>query len=109
MVLIAIYFLRKIIEPIKNKKFKEVRTKLLLEFDHDKVSTIRWAIRARDNTICLPINNGTTRILQSYGILTPASGTNIVDQNLEINYFLQPWVIDLIKNNKDLYNMYIGI
>lgn len=107
IVLIVGYLIEKITSPIKNKKLKEARTKLLLEFDHDKVSKIRWAIRAKDNTICLPINNGTTQILQHYSILTPASGTNIVDENLEINYFLQPWVIDLIKNNKDLSNMYI--
>lgn len=56
-----------------------------------------------DYTVELPINNGMVRKLESMYVILPADSTHMVNgYDMRIPYFLQPWVITMIKNNPDI-------
>ena len=111
VVLIIMWSARKIIEKIKYKKLKEKRTKYLLELDNEKTQLINQFVKEKEHTLSLATNSGITVELSSYGLISPAGSTKLVtfgdiftgDENtMYINYFLQPWVISLIKENEEL-------
>ena len=110
-VLLIIWSFKQIKEKIINKKIKENRIKYLLELDTAKTGLIKRFIKEKDHTLNLPTNSGNTIELSSYGLISPAGNTQLVtfgdvfngDANtMYINYFLQPWVIKLIKDEKVL-------
>lgn len=111
VVLVIMWSARKIIEKIKYKKLKEKRTKYLLELNDEKTHLINQFIKEKEHTLSLATNSGITVELSSYGLISPACNTQLVtfgdiftgDENtMYINYFLQPWVINLIKENDEL-------
>ena len=111
VVLIIMWGSKKIIGKIKDKKLKEKRIKYLLELDSTKTSLINQLIKEEDHTLSLATNSGNTIELSSYGVISVAGNTQLVtwgdiftgDENtMYINYFLQPWVIKLIKEDERL-------
>lgn len=111
LVLIIMWSSKKVIKKIQYKKLKEKREKYLLELDSTKTNLINKFIREAEHTLSLATNSGNTIELTSYGIISPAGNTQLVsfgdiftdDENtMYINYFLQPWVIKLIKENEEL-------
>ena len=117
VVLIIMWSARKIIEKIKSKKLKEKRIKYLLELDNEKTQLINQFVKEKEHTLSLATNSGITVELSSYGLISPAGSTQLVtfgdiftgDENtMYINYFLQPWVISLIKENEQLKKKFNG-
>ena len=100
---------------MKYKKLKEKRIKYLQELDSTKTQLINRFIKEKENTLSLATNSGITIELSSYGLISPAGNTQLVtlgdmftgDENtMYINYFLQPWVIKLIKDDEGLKNKF---
>lgn len=115
IVLIIMWGSKKIIEKMKYKKLKEKRIKYLLELDATKTHLISQFIKEREHTLSLATNSGNTIELSSYGVISPTENTQLVtfrdiftgDENtMYINYFLQPWVIKLIKDDEKLNNKF---
>ncbi len=111
IVLFIIWCFKQVNEKIKSKKIKEKRIKYLLELDLTKTELIKQFIKEKDHTLNLPTNSGNIIELSSYGIISTAGNIQAVtfgdiftgDENtMYINYFLQPWVIKLINEEKDL-------
>lgn len=115
IVLIIMWGSKKIIEKMKYKKLKEKRIKYLLELDATKTQLINQFIKEKEHTLSLATNSGITIELSSYGVISPAGNTQLVtfgdiftgDENtMYINYFLQPWVNKLIKDDEGLKNKF---
>lgn len=111
IVLLIIWCIKQINRRIKDKKLKEKRIQYLQDLDLTKSELIKKFIKAKDHTLNLPTNSGNTIELSSYGLISPAGKTQLVtfgdiftgDENtIYINYFLQPWVIKMIKEEKNL-------
>lgn len=95
----------------KLKKLKKRITKYLLENKNEVIiQIIKELLKEKDHTGPLPYNNGATAELTSRGIISLTSANNPVEfgDNNEMftNYFLQPFIIEIIENNEELRKKY---
>ena len=91
------------------KKLKEAQTKFLMKADDEKVDLINALIHQPTHTMMLPVNDGLVIELQHYNVISPAGKTHMVTMpNPQINFFLQPWVLERIKENKELQTKFYG-
>lgn len=91
------------------KKLKEAQTKFLMKADDEKVDLINALIHQPTHTMMLPVNDGLVIELQHYNVISPAGQTHMVTMpNPQINFFLQPWVLERIKENKELQTKFYG-
>lgn len=91
----------------ESKKLVEVQTKYLKGMNPEQIAVIREFLNEPTHTLLLPYNNGLVIELQHFCIITPAGQTHLVDiSNPQIQYFLQPWVIQRIKNNEELRQIF---
>ncbi len=108
--LISIIY-KKIKEIINNKLLKKSRIKYLLNAEPSKVRLIKEFIKQDTHTMKINSNDGLTVELSYYGLISTAGNTQAVDfgysNEMYLMYFLQPWVINLIKENEDLRKKYI--
>lgn len=116
-VLVVMWFAKKIIEKYKTKRIIKRRIKYLLELDENKTKLIKKFINQKDHTLNLPTNNGVTVELNSMQVISFAGNMQPVtfgdifdgDENtMYINYFLQPWVINLTEKEEALREKYYG-
>ena len=86
-----------------SKKLVEAQTKYLKRMTPEQVIVIREFINEPTHTLPLPYNNGLVIELQHLQIITPAGQTHLVDMlDPQIQFFLQPWVIQRINNDDEL-------
>lgn len=116
-VLIIIWSAKKIIEKYKSKRIIKMRIKYLKGLDENKTALIKEFIKQKDHTLNLPTNNGVTVELNSMQVISFAGNMQPVtfgdifdgDENtMYVNYFLQPWVINLIEKEEVLKEKYFG-
>ena len=89
------------------KKLKEEQRNVLLKFDGAKIELINKFIQQSTHTLMLPMQDGLVIELQHYGVISPAGQTHMVSMlNPAIKFFLQPWVLERIKENKKLQMKY---
>ena len=89
------------------KKLKEAQTKFLMKLDGEKVDLINTFIQQTTHTLMLPMNDGLVIELQHYSVISPAGQTHMVSMpNPQITFFLQPWVLERIKENEELQKKY---
>lgn len=112
-VLIFIWLYKKIIEEYRAKKLIKSRIKYLKELDENKTKLIKKFIEKEDHTLNLAFNNGITIELSNYNLISLAGNTqpvtfgyDIFENNMCLNYFLQPWVMNLIKKEEILINKF---
>lgn len=92
----------------ESKKLVEAQTKYLKSMNPEQIAVIREFLNEPTHTLLLPYNNGLVIELQHFYIITPAGQTHLVDMsNPQIQYFLQPWVIQRIKNNEELRQKFL--
>lgn len=100
----------KLFKMVKNKytdnKIKKNKIKYLLDLDEHKANIIKMFLEDDNHTVALSANSGSTIELVNYGVITLAGNTQYTDFNMNLKYFLQPWVIKLIVDNKDLKEKY---
>ena len=90
-----------------SKKLVEAQTKYLKRMTPEQVIVIREFINEPTHTLPLPYNNGLVIELQHLQIITPAGQTHLVDMlDPQIQFFLQPWVIQRINNDDELMLIY---
>ncbi len=79
--------------------------------DENKTNLIKEFIKDSTHTLTLPMNDGLVIELSHFGIITMAGATQLVDMGFDnsvnLKYFLQPWVISIIKNNEELKEKYL--
>ncbi|WP_320927880.1 superinfection exclusion B family protein [Hungatella sp.] len=86
-----------------SKKLVEAQIKYLKQMNPEQVAVIREFIQEPTHTLPLPCNNGLVIELQHFQIVTPAGQTHLVNMlDPQINYFLQPWVIQRISCDDEL-------
>lgn len=86
-----------------SKKLVEAQTKYLKQMKPEQVAVIREFINEPTHTLPLPCNNGLVIELQHLQIVTPAGQTHLVNMlDPQINYFLQPWVMQRINSDDEL-------
>lgn len=86
-----------------SKKLVEAQTKYLKQMKPEQVAVIREFINEPTHTLPLPYNNGLVIELQHLQIVTPAGQTHLVNMlDPQINYFLQPWVMQRISGDDEL-------
>lgn len=111
IVLLFTQTIKYINSKISNHKIKKGKIKYLMNADENKTSLIKEFINDSTHTLTLPMNDGLVIELSHFGIITMAGGTQLVDMGFDnsvnIKYFLQPWVINLIKNNEELKEKYL--
>lgn len=111
IVLLFTYTIKYISNKISNRKIKKGKIKYLMNADKNKTNLIKEFINDSTHTLTLPMNDGLVIELSHFGIITMAGGTQLVDMGFDnsvnLKYFLQPWVINLIKNNDELKEKYL--
>lgn len=86
-----------------SKKLVEAQTKYLKQMKPEQVALISEFIKEPTHTLLLPYNNGLVIELQHLQIVTPAGQTHLVNMlDPQINYFLQPWVMQRINSDDEL-------
>lgn len=91
------------------KKLKEAQTKFLKKVDGAKVDLINAFIQQPTHTMMLPMHDGLVIELQHYNVISPAGQTHMVSMpNPQITFFLQPWVLERIKENEELQTKFYG-
>ena len=91
------------------KKLKEAQTKFLMKVDSEKVDLIYAFIQQPTHTMMLPMNDGLVIELQHYNVISPAGHTHLVSMlDPQITFFLQPWVLERIKENEELQTKFYG-
>lgn len=106
-----------ILAKIKNKydksRLKKGKIKYLLNLDNVKVQTIKSFIKETTHTLKINQNDGLTQELLYYGIISLAGKTQPVDfgynNEIYLSYFLQPWVIKLISEDRELKKKYLWL
>lgn len=92
-----------VVQKYDLKTCKKEQERLLLNLSKEKVEVVQKLLNQRTHTLMLPMNNGLIVELQYYDIISPAGQTHITSAvNPQINFFLQPWVIERIKENEEL-------
>lgn len=90
-------------ERYNTKRLKEAQTNFLMNVDGEKADLIYAFIQQPTHTMMLPVHNGLIIELQYYNVILPAGQTQMVYMpDPEIRFFLQPWVLERIKENKKL-------
>lgn len=106
-VLVLKLFCRSVSRRHNSKKLKENQEKYLLTISSEKVELINAFLQQPTHTLKLPVQDGLVIELQYYNVITPAGATHLVSMpDPQINFFLQPWVVERIKENKDLQRRY---
>ena len=91
------------------KKLKKAQTKFLMKVDGEKVDLINAFIQQPTHTMMLPMHDGLVIELQHYNVISPAGQTHMVSMpNPQITFFLQPWVLERIKENEELQTKFYG-
>lgn len=90
-------------QKYNTKKLIESQEAFLLKIDGRKVDLINAFLQQPTYTLELPMHDGLVIELQHYNVITPCGSTHIVSMiDPQIAYFLQPWVIERIKENEKL-------
>lgn len=105
--LVTVSFIGKVwglvVEQINFRRVKRKQVKCLLGLDCLETNLIIKFLQIPTHTLPLPIDDGVTAALNGYGIISLTSSIQTLSyEGYEVNYFLQPWVRDLIKENKKL-------
>ena len=105
--LLTISFVRKnwelVVEQINFRRVKREQIKYLSELDSLKTNLIIKFLQMPTHTLLLPFDDGVTAELNGYGIISLTSSIQTLShEGYEVNYFLQPWVRKLIKEEKQL-------
>ena len=94
---------RGISEKYNLKKLKEAQKKFLMKVDCEKVELINAFIQQPTHTLMMPMHDGLVIELQHYNVISPAGQTHMVSMpNPQITFFLQPWVLERIRENEEL-------
>lgn len=107
LVLIVTNIYKKIKEKYDNKKYKEARIKYLKQLDKSKTDIIQRFIDCKDHTMALPANNGSIIELENFGLITLAGNTQLVYDDFQLLYFLQPWVMRIISEDEELKQKFL--
>ena len=105
--ILAVLVMKSLYGIIKKKYdvfiLKRTQTKFLIKLSEDKVQLINVFLQRKNHTVMLPMQDGLVIELRHYDVITPAGQTHAVSMlDPQINYFLQPWVIERIKESKEL-------
>lgn len=105
--LVTVSFIGKVwglvVEQINFRRVKREQIKYLSGLDSLKTNLIIKFLQMPTHTLPLPFDDGVTAELNGYGIISLTSSMQTLShEGYEVNYFLQPWVRDLIKENKKL-------
>lgn len=85
------------------KKLIKVQTKFLKTIDGDKVLLIKEFLRMQSDNKMLPMQSRVVIELQQHNVISPAGQTHLVNMvDPKINYYLQPWVEQRIKEDEEL-------
>ena len=111
VIIILIFVFDELIKKIRIKKLKQkMETYLLKNNNKAIIGIIRGLLKEEDHTGVLQYNNGATAELVSRGIISLTSSNNPVDigynNEMYTNYFLQPFIIEIIENNEELRKKY---
>lgn len=102
-VLLVVIVARRIKKKCDSKRLKKGQIAYLKRIDDNKVDLIRYLLNESTHTAMLPMHDGAVLELQHFHVISPAGSTHAVNMiDPRINYFLQPWVIELINNNPEL-------
>lgn len=111
VIMVTTYIYKKLKNKISDKKLRKYRIKYLLEANENKMNLIKEFINDSTHTLTLPMNDGLVIELSHFYIITMAGGTQLVnmgfDNSVNLRYFLQPWVINLINSNAELKEKYL--
>lgn len=111
--ILTVLLIKQIYGGISNKsnlkKLKEKRIEFLMKLGGEKVELINAFIQQPTHTLLLPMHDGLVIELQHYNVISPAGQTHVVSMpNPQITFFLQPWVLEYIKENEELQTKYYG-
>lgn len=109
--ILAILLINKLYKGIKDKidlkKLIEAQTKFLKSIDGDRVLLIKEFLQIQSGTMMLPMHSRVVIELQHYNVISPAGQTHLVNMaEPRINFFLQPWVEQRIKEDDELRNKF---
>lgn len=112
IVLILIYIFDCFIKKHKTKVVKRKITKYLLENKNKAIiEIIKKLLKTEGHTCELQINSGAVAELTSRGIISLTTSNSPVDfgynNEMFTNYFLQPFIIEIIENNEELRKKYM--
>ena len=103
VVFLVVIIAKKIKDKYYNKRLKKARIAYLKRIDGNKVELIRYLLNESTHTAMLPMHDGVVLELQHFYVILPAGSTHAVNMvNPQINYFLQPWVIEQIDGDPEL-------
>lgn len=88
---------------ITKKRLKIKQKQYLLKMDDRKATIIKQFIQQPSHTLKLPIHDGMIVELYNRNVISPTTNEQYVsDYDPHIVYFLQPWVVERITENKKL-------
>ena len=103
VVFLVVIIAKKIKDKYYNKRLKKARIAYLKRIDGNKVELIRYLLNESTHTAMLPMHDGMVLVLQHFYVILPAGSTHAVNMaDPQINYFLQPWVIEEIDGDPEL-------
>jgi len=103
VVFLVVIIAKKIKDKYYNKRLKKARIAYLKRIDGNKVELIRYLLNESTHTAMLPMHDGMVLELQHFYVILPAGSTHAVNMaDPQINYFLQPWVIEEIDGDPEL-------
>lgn len=95
-------------EKYDNKQFKKISFKVMKEMDNYKKSIVYSLFLEESNTKYLSMNDGAIKSLEGLGMIAKVNNF-ISSYDLaygKLNYFLQPWVVKMLKDNSELEESY---
>lgn len=103
LIVLVVIIAKKIKDKYYNKRLKKARVAYLKRIDGNKVELIRYLLNESTHTAMLPMHDGVVLELQHFYVILPAGSTHAVNMaDPQINYFLQPWVIEEIDGDPEL-------
>ena len=103
VVFLVVIIAKKIKGKYYNERLKKARVAYLKRIDGIKVELIRYLLTESTHTAMLPMHDGVVLELQHFYVILPAGSTHAVNMaDPQINYFLQPWVIEEIDGDPEL-------
>ena len=103
VVFLVVIIAKKIKDKYYNKRLKKARVAYLKRIDGNKVELIRYLLNESTHTAMLPMHDGVVLELQHFYAILPAGSIHAVNMaEPQINYFLQPWVIEEIDGDPEL-------
>lgn len=100
---LVVIIAKKIKGKYYNERLKKARVAYLKRIDGIKVELIRYLLTESTHTAMLPMHDGVVLELQHFYVILPAGSTHAVNMaDPQINYFLQPWVIEEIDGDPEL-------